>query len=74
MCGFAAEERKRLEIVEQVSNRDLDIVGIQESWEKEGGGNRMQSWRVRMDRVRRRDRIARIGGGGSGIPSQFILV
>ena len=32
------EERKRLEIVEQVSNRDLDIVGIQESWEKAGEG------------------------------------
>ena len=37
-CGFAAEERRRLEVVEQVSNRDLDVVGIQESWEKEGGG------------------------------------
>ena len=23
--------------VQQVSNRDLDIVGIQDSWEKEGG-------------------------------------
>ena len=50
VCGFATEERKRIEIVEQVSKRDLDIVGIQESWEKEGGGDRMQSWRVRMDR------------------------
>ena len=37
VSGFAAEEHKRLEIVEQVSNRDLDIVGIQESWGKEGG-------------------------------------
>ena len=36
-CGFATEERKRLGIVEHVSKRDLDIVGIQESWEKEGG-------------------------------------
>ena len=33
-----SEERKRIEIVEQASNRDLDIVGIQESWEKAGGG------------------------------------
>ena len=38
MCGFAAEERESLEIVEQVSDRDLDIVGIQESWEKEWRG------------------------------------
>ena len=38
VCGFAAEERKRLGTVEQVCNRDLDIVGIQESWEKDGGG------------------------------------
>ena len=37
VCEFATEERKRLEIAEQVSKRDLDIVGIQESWEKEGG-------------------------------------
>ena len=37
VCGFAAEERKRLEIVEQVSNRDLNIVGIQELWKKERG-------------------------------------
>ena len=27
-----------VEIAEQVSQRDLDIVGIQESGEKEGGG------------------------------------
>ena len=33
-----SEERKRIEVVEQVSNRDLDIVGVQESWEKAGGG------------------------------------
>ena len=37
LYGFAAEELKRLEIVKQVSNRDLDIVAIQESWENEGG-------------------------------------
>ena len=37
VCGFATDQRKRLEIAEQVSKRDLDIVGIQESWEKEGG-------------------------------------
>ena len=34
---FSTEERKRIEIAEQVSKRDLDIVEIQESWEKEGG-------------------------------------
>ena len=38
ICGFATEERKRLEIDEQVGKRDLDMVGVQESWEKEGGG------------------------------------
>ena len=37
VCGFATEERKRLEIDEQGSKRNLDIVGIQQSWEKEGG-------------------------------------
>ncbi|MEP1953908.1 MAG: hypothetical protein ABJJ26_03130, partial [Algoriphagus sp.] len=37
VCGFATEERKRIEITEQVSISDVDIVGIQESWEKEGG-------------------------------------
>ena len=36
MCGFATDERKRIEIAQQVSKRDLDKVGIQESWEKEG--------------------------------------
>ena len=49
VCGFAAEERKRLKIVKEVSNGDVHIVGMQESWEK-NGGDRMQSWRVRMDR------------------------
>jgi len=33
--GFATHERKRIEVVEKVSERDLDIVGIQESWEEE---------------------------------------
>ena len=28
VCGFATDQRKRLEIAEQVSKRDLDIVGI----------------------------------------------
>ena len=32
--GFATQDRKRLDIVEQVSEHDLDIVGIQESWVK----------------------------------------
>ena len=36
MCGFATGERKRIEIAQQVSKRDLDVVGIQELWEKEG--------------------------------------
>ena len=49
-CGFATEERKRLELAEQVSKRDLDVVGIEDSWEKEGGRSGMQSWKVRMDR------------------------
>ena len=34
MCGFATDERKRMEIVGQVRRHDLDVVGIQESWEK----------------------------------------
>ena len=34
--GFATDERKRIEIAQQVRKRDLDIVGVQESWEKEG--------------------------------------
>ena len=38
VCGFATEERKGIEIAEQPSKRDLDIVGIQKSWDKEGGG------------------------------------
>ena len=50
VCGFAAEERKRLEIVEQVRSRDLDTVRIQEFLGERGGGDMMQSWRVRMDR------------------------
>ena len=50
VAGFATEERKRLETAEQVSKRDRHIVGLHESLEKEGGGGRIQSWRVRMDR------------------------
>ena len=34
MCGFATDERKRMEIVGRVRSHDLDVVGIQESWEK----------------------------------------
>ena len=37
VCGFATEERQRLEKDEQVSKRDVDLVGIKESWEKERG-------------------------------------
>ena len=33
-----------------VSKRDLEKRGIQESWEKEGGGGKMHNWRVRVDR------------------------
>ena len=33
--------------------RDLDIVGIQESWEKEGG-DWVRSWRVRRERGKRK--------------------
>ena len=36
VCGFATDERKRMEIVGQVRRHDLDVVGIQESWEKDG--------------------------------------
>ena len=50
VCGFATGERKKPEILEQVSKRDLDIVRIRVMGER-GGGNRAQSWRVRMDRV-----------------------
>ena len=50
VCVFATEERKRLENVEQASTRDLGMVGIQASWEKRGRGDRMQSWKVHMDR------------------------
>ncbi|MEP5536835.1 hypothetical protein, partial [Ekhidna sp.] len=61
----ATKERKIIEIAEQISKRDLDIVGIQESWEKKKRGDSMQSLRVRMDREKEeRDRIARIGGRG----------
>ena len=31
VCGFATDEPRRIEIAQQVSKRDLDIVGIQES-------------------------------------------
>lgn len=37
MCGFARSERKRLEIVDQVEQSDLDVVGIQETWELKDG-------------------------------------
>ena len=36
MCGFATDERKRMDIVGQVRRLDLDVVGIQESWGKDG--------------------------------------
>ena len=39
LCGFTTEERKRIETTEHVSERDPDMVGIQESWEE--GGNRV---------------------------------
>ena len=42
--------QRDLDIVGLVSQRDLDIVRLQESQEKGGGGGRMQSWRIRMDR------------------------
>lgn len=46
--GFVTDKIKRMEIVEQVSKRDLDIVRVQAVWEEEEG-NGMQSWTVRMD-------------------------
>ena len=36
VCGFATDERKSIKVAEKVRECDLDIVGIQESWEKEG--------------------------------------
>ena len=42
--GFAPEERKGVKITEQVSKPDLDIVGNQESWEKEGGEIGCKTW------------------------------
>ena len=36
VCGFATDECKRMEIVGQVRRHDLDVVGIQESWGKDG--------------------------------------
>lgn len=35
ICGFATDDRKRKEIIKQVSEHDIDVLGIQESWEKE---------------------------------------
>ncbi|CAB1118789.1 unnamed protein product [Ectocarpus sp. CCAP 1310/34] len=40
-------ERKRLEIVDQVEQSDLDVVGIQESWElKDGDVMKVFRWKV----------------------------
>ena len=50
VCRFAEEGRKRIEIAGRVSKRDLDMVGSQDTREKEAGEDRMQSWRVRMGR------------------------
>ena len=38
MCGFATDERKRIEMVQQVSKCDPYNVAIKESWEREGAG------------------------------------
>lgn len=36
VCGFATDELKRIEMTEEVSERNLEIVRIQDSWEKKG--------------------------------------
>ena len=36
VCGFASDQRKKIEIVRLVRNHDLDIVGIQELWGNDG--------------------------------------
>ena len=36
VCGFATDKRKRLKIIGHVRNHNLDIVGIQDSWDKDG--------------------------------------
>ena len=47
VCGFSTDERKRMEIVGQVRSHDLDVVGILESWEKDGAevGSKWKSTR-----------------------------
>lgn len=36
VCGLATKGRRMIQIAEQVGERDLDIVGNQESWKKQG--------------------------------------
>ena len=63
-CEFATDERKRLEIVGQVRNHDLDVVVIQESWEKDGPevGSKVEeyAWMGKNGR----DRNRKAGGQG----------
>ena len=63
VCRFATEERKRKNS-EQVSKRDLEIVGIQESWEKGGGeiGCRVGEYA----RMRKGQNSKNSGAGGVG--------
>ena len=67
VCGFATDERKRLEIAEQAAEKDLDIVGVQESWEKDGGeiGKEVGSY-TWIGKMRRGQKIKSRGEGGVG--------
>ena len=38
VCGFATKERNNIELAEQLSKRDQDIVGVQGSWDSKRGG------------------------------------
>lgn len=56
-CGPATDKRKRIEMAQQLSKRDLDIVGIQEPWEKERAeiGNKLEKY-AQMGGKRKRQR------------------
>ena len=75
VCGFARSERKRLEIVDQVERSDLDVVGIQETWELKDGDVVSKLGKYRWVREGEKGlRPEEKGGGGSRIPGQGTLV
>jgi len=67
VCGFATDERKRIEVAENVREQDLDIVGIQESWEKEGAeiGDKVREY-TWIGKKREGQNIKERGSGGVG--------